>query len=194
VPISLDTQKAAVAEAGIAAGVELINDVSGLRADPALAAIVRRKRVGLTLMHMRGTPSTMHKGPFASDVMRDVISGLKAAVNRATTAGVAKSKILIDPGFGFGKKYEQNYELLAHLPELAKLGYPLLVGTSRKVFIGWQLAGGGKETPWPLEEREWGTAATVAAAILGGAHIVRVHDVEEMSQVARIADAIAAAQ
>jgi dihydropteroate synthase len=193
IPISLDTQKATVAEAGIAAGVELINDVSALRFDPSLGEIVRRRRVALILMHMRGTPSTMHKGPFASNATRDVISGLKAAVGRATRAGLAQSQILIDPGFGFGKKYEQNYELLAHLPELAKLDYPLVVGTSRKGFIGWKLAGGGKETPWPTEKREWGTAATVAAAILGGAHIVRMHDVEEMTQVARVSDAIAAA-
>jgi len=194
IPISLDTQKAAVAEAGIAAGVELINDVSALRFDPALGEIIRRRRVALIAMHMRGTPSTMHKGPFASNVTRDVVSGLKAAVGRAIGAGVAKSQILIDPGFGFGKKYEQNYELLAHLAELAKLGYPLVVGTSRKVFIGWKLAGGRKEPPWPIEKREWGTAATVTAAILGGAHIVRVHDVEEMTQVARITDAIVAAR
>jgi dihydropteroate synthase len=193
IPISLDTQKAAVAEAGIAAGVELINDVSALRFDPALAEIIRRRRVAVILMHMRGTPSTMHKGPFASNVTRDVLAGLKAAVDGALRAGLAKSRILIDPGFGFGKKYEQNYELLAHLPELAKLGYPLVVGTSRKVFIGWKLAGRRKEPPWPIEKREWGTAATVAASILGGAHIVRVHDVEEMAQVARITDAIAAA-
>jgi dihydropteroate synthase len=193
IPISLDTQKAAVAEAGIAAGVELINDVSALRFDPVLAEVIRRRRVALILMHMRGTPSTMHNGPFASNVTRDVVSGLKAAVGRATRAGVASSQILIDLGFGFGKRYEQNYELLAHLPEVAKLGYPLVVGTSRKVFIGWKLAG-GKEPPWPMEKREWGTAATVTAAILGGAHIVRVHDVDEMSQAARIADAIAAAR
>jgi dihydropteroate synthase len=194
VPISLDTQKATVAEAGIAAGVELINDVSALRSDPLLAKIVRREGAGLVLMHMRGTPSTMNKGPYAANVTRDVVSGLKAGVTRATRAGIAKSQILIDPGFGFGKKYEQNFELLAHLPELAKLGYPLVVGTSRKGFIGWRLAGGGKQTPWPMEKRGWGTAATVAAAILGGAHIVRVHDVEEMSQVARIIDAISAAR
>jgi len=193
IPISLDTQKATVAEAGIAAGVELINDVSALRFDPALAEIIRRRRVALIVMHIRGTPSTMHKGPFASNVTRDVLSGLKTAVGRAIRAGLAKSQILIDPGFGFGKRYEQNYELLAHLPDLAKLGYPLVAGTSRKVFIGWKLAGGRKEPPWPIEKREWGTAATVAAAILGGAHIVRVHDVEEMTQVARITDAIAAA-
>jgi dihydropteroate synthase len=194
IPMSLDTQKAAVAEAGIAAGVELINDVSALRSDPALAEIVRRKRVALILMHMRGTPSTMNKGPFASNVTRDVVSGLKAAAGRAAQAGVPKSQILLDPGFGFGKTYEQNYQLLAHLPELAKVGYPLVVGTSRKVFIGWKLAGGNKETPWPIDKRAWGTAATVAAAILGGAHIVRVHDVEEMSQVARIIDAIASSR
>ncbi len=194
IPISLDTQKAAVAEAGIAVGVELINDVSALRSDPALAEVIRRRRVALILMHMRGTPSTMHKGPFASNATRDVFSGLKAAVGRAARAGLAKSQILIDPGFGFGKKYEQNYELLAHLQELGKLGYPLVVGTSRKVFIGWKLARDRKEPPWPIEKREWGTAATVTAAILGGAHIVRVHDVEEMAQVARITDAIVAAR
>jgi dihydropteroate synthase len=192
IPISLDTQKATVAEAGIAAGVEIINDVSALRFDPALAEIICRRRVALIAMHMRGTPSTMHRGPFASNVTRDVVAGLKAAVGRATRAGVAKSRILIDPGIGFGKTYEQNYELLANLPELARLGYPLVVGTSRKVFIGWKLAG-GKKPAWPIERRGWGTAATVAAAILGGAHIVRVHDVEDMAQVARIADAIAAA-
>ena len=192
IPISLDTQKAAVAEAGIAAGVEIINDVSALRFDSALAEVIRRRRVALIAMHMRGTPGTMHRGPFASNATRDVVAGLKAAVGRATRAGVAKSRILIDPGIGFGKTYEQNYELLANLPELARLGFPLVVGTSRKVFIGWKLAG-GKKPPWPIERREWGTAATVAAAILGGAHIVRVHDVEDMAQVARIADAIAAA-
>jgi dihydropteroate synthase len=192
IPISLDTQKAAVAEAGIAAGAEIINDVSALRFDPALAGVIRRRRVALIAMHMRGTPSTMHRGPFASNATRDVVSGLRAAIGRAIGAGLAKSQILIDPGIGFGKKYEQNFELLTHLPELARLGYPLVVGTSRKVFIGWKLAR-GKKPVWPIEKRGWGTAATVAAAILGGAHIVRVHDVEEMTQVACITDAIAAA-
>ncbi len=194
IPVSLDTQKATVAEAGIAAGVQIINDISGLRTDPALGEVVRRHRVALVLMHMRGTPSTMHRGPFASDVMRDVVAGLKAALGRASRAGIAKSQLLIDPGIGFGKRYEQNYELLARLPELARLGYPLLVGTSRKVFIGWKLAGDGEKSPWPIEQREWGTAATVAAAILGGAHVVRVHDVGDMAQVARISDAIISAR
>ncbi len=194
IPISLDTQKATVAEAGIAAGVQLINDVSALRTDPALGEVIRRRRVALIAMHMRGTPSTMHQGPFATNVVRDVVSGLKAAVSRATRAGLAKSQLLLDPGIGFGKKYAQNFELLAHLPELARLGYPLVVGTSRKVFIGWKLAGDSKQQPWPDEKRLWGTAATVTAAILGGAHIIRVHDVDQMAQVARITDAIASAR
>ena len=194
IPISLDTQKATVAEAGIAAGVQLINDVSALRTDPALAEVIRRHRVALIAMHMRGTPSTMHLGPFATNVTRDVLSGLRAAVRRATKAGLAKSQLLLDPGIGFGKKYAQNFELLAHLPELARLGYPLVVGTSRKVFIGWKLAGDNKQKPWADEKRLWGTAATVTAAILGGAHILRVHDVDEMVQVARITDAIASAR
>jgi len=194
IPISLDTQKSTVAEAGIAAGVQLINDVSALRTDPALAEVIRRHRVALIAMHMRGTPSTMHKGPFATNVTRDVLSGLRAAVRRATKAGLAKSQLLLDPGIGFGKKYAQNFELLAHLPELSRLGYPLVVGTSRKVFIGWKLAGDNKQKPWADEKRLWGTAATVTAAILGGAHILRVHDVDEMVQVARITDAIASAR
>ncbi len=199
IPISLDTQKAAVAEAGIGAGAQIINDVSGLRGDPELAEVVRRKRVALVLMQMRGTPSTMQEGPFAREVMTDVTSGLRAALGRATRASVPKSRIVIDPGIGFGKRYRQNFEILARLPELAKLGYPLLVGTSRKTFLGRTLAkkdAAGKlsEHAWPPEKRLWGTAATLTAAILGGAHIVRVHDVAEMLQVARVSDAIAAAR
>ena len=192
IPISLDTQKAAVAEAGIAAGAEIINDVSALRSDPALGEVVRRHRVALVLMHMRGTPGTMQQGPFARDVMRDVLSGLRAAIARAHRAKIAPARLLLDPGIGFGKSYRQNCELLQRLPELARLGYPLVVGTSRKAFIGWLLGGRKKEQPWPADNRQWGTAATVTASILGGAHIVRVHDVTEMAQVARVADALAA--
>ncbi len=189
IPISLDTQKATVAEAGIAAGAEMVNDISALRADPALAEVVRRGRVALVLMHMRGTPRSMQRGPFARNVMRDVTAGLRGALRRAAQAGIAKSQLLIDSGIGFGKTYAQNFELLAHLPELARLGCPLVVGTSRKAFVGWALAGKGQ--PWPPERRQWGTAATVAAAVLGGAHVVRVHDVAEMAEVVRLADAIA---
>jgi dihydropteroate synthase len=195
IPISLDTQKASVAEAGIGAGVEMINDVSALRTDPALAEVVRRRRVALVLMHMRGAPSSMQKGPFAADVMRDVAGGLRAALGRAERAGIARSQLVVDPGIGFGKRYEQNFELLANLPELARLGCPLLVGTSRKAFLGWALAGKGEghEQPWPVERRQWGMAATVTSAILGGAHIVRVHDVAEMAEVARVTDAVVSA-
>lgn len=192
IPISVDTQKAAVAEIAIGAGAEIINDVSGLRRDPQLAEVAERLRAALILMHMRGTPKTMQKMPFAKDVMKDVASGLKESVSVALKAGVARNRIVIDPGIGFGKSFEQNYELLANLPELAKLGYPLLVGTSRKGFLGKTLSRDGK--PIPVEERIWGTAATVTASILGGAHIVRVHDVAEMAQLVRVADGVFAAK
>jgi dihydropteroate synthase len=187
IPISLDTQKATVAETGLRAGVEIINDVSGLRADPALADLVKRRGAALILMHMRGSPRSMHKGPFARDVVRDVAQGLRAEIAVARGAGIPKSKLLLDPGIGFGKNYRQNLELLARLPELSRLGYPLVVGASRKTFIGWAL--GGKGQVWPAERRQWGTAAAVTTAILHGAHIVRVHDVGEMAQAACIADA-----
>ncbi|HXY00930.1 MAG TPA: dihydropteroate synthase [Candidatus Limnocylindrales bacterium] len=188
IPVSVDTQKSSVAEIAIGAGADIINDISGLRNDPEIAEVAARRRVPLILMHMRGNPRTMQKLPFAKDVLRDVISGLRRSISVARRAGVAKSQIILDPGIGFGKSFEQNYELLAKLPSLARLGYPLLVGTSRKGFIGATLARRGK--PAPPEERIWGTAATVAASILNGAHIVRVHDVEEMVQVARVSDAL----
>jgi len=188
IPISVDTQKSAVAEVAIGAGAAIINDVSGLRNDPRLAEVVARLRVPVILMHMRGTPRTMQRLPFAKNVVRDVVSGLRKSVMTARKAGVAKDKIILDPGIGFGKGFEQNYELLAKLPQLAKLGYPILVGASRKGFLGKTLTRNRK--PAPAEERIWGTAATVAASILGGAHIVRVHDVAEMVQVARVADCV----
>ena len=131
----------------------------------------------------------MQRGPFARDVMKDVAQGLRASVAKARKAGVAKSQIILDPGIGFGKSYSQNYELLEKLPLLANLGYPLLVGTSRKGFLGATLVRDGK--PAPPEERIGGTAATVTASILSGAHIVRVHDVAEMVQVAKVADCVA---
>lgn len=185
IPISIDTSKAEVAEAAVDRGAEVLNDVTALRADPRMAEVARRRKLPIILMHMRGSPRMMQKVPFARDVMRDVTTGLRRAVALARRAGIAKSQIILDPGIGFGKSHAQNYELLARLSELARLGYPLLVGTSRKGFIGATLGG------LPESERAWGTAATVAASILGGAHIVRVHDVAEMAQVARVADAIA---
>lgn len=188
IPISIDTQKAAVAQAAVDAGAEILNDISGLRSDPALGETVRRRRLPIILMHMRGTPRTMQQEPFARDVMRDVARGLLQAAARARRAGIPKSQIVFDPGIGFGKSFDQNFELLARLPELARLGYPLLVGTSRKAFIGHALGG------VPEDQRLWGTAATVTASILAGAHIVRVHDVGEMTQIANIADSLLAAR
>jgi len=188
IPISVDTRRSTVAEIALRAGAQIINDVSGLKSDPRVAEAAARWRVPLILMHMRGEPRTMQAGGFARDVMRDVLQGLRQSAAIARKAGVSKSQIILDPGIGFGKSFAQNYELLRKLPQLAKLGYPLMVGTSRKGFLGATLARDGK--PAPAEERIWGTATTVTASILNGAHIVRVHDVEEMVQVARVADCL----
>jgi dihydropteroate synthase len=184
----VDTRRAAVAELALSSGAEIINDISGLQHEPQVAEVAVRHRVPLVLVHMRGEPRTMQAGPFARDVMKDVMQGLRRSVAAARKAGVAKSQIFLDPGIGFGKSYAQNYELLQKLSQLAKLGYPLLVGTSRKGFLGATLARDGN--PAPPEERIWGTAATVTASILNGAHIIRVHDVAEMVQVARVADCL----
>jgi dihydropteroate synthase len=200
-PISVDTSKSEVAEAAAAAGAEILNDVTALQNDPRIAEVARRRKLPIILMHMRGEPRTMQKGPFAKDVIRDVLTGLRRAIALARRAGVAKTQIIIDPGIGFGKNYAQNLELLRRLPELSKLGYPLLVGTSRKSFIAHilraqpQQASEADNRIWGtaatvVDDRTWGTAATVAASIMQGAHIVRVHDVAEMVQVARVTDAI----
>lgn len=188
IPISVDTRKSAVAEIAIGAGAEILNDISGLTFDPRLAQVTARHKVGLVLMHMRGTPQTMQKQGFAKDVVKDVIRGLRNSVAVARRAGVAQSQIILDPGIGFGKSFAQNYELLRKLPQLARLGYPFLVGTSRKGFLGATLTRNGRSVP--AEQRIWGTAATVTASVLFGVHIVRVHDVKEMAQVARVADAV----
>jgi len=196
IPISIDTSKSEIAAKAIEGGAELINDVSGLKHDPRIAEISARARVPLILMHMRGEPQTMQQKPFARDALKDVSHGLRASLSIARKARVANSQIVLDPGIGFGKSYAQNYQLLAELPQLAKLGFPLLVGTSRKGFIAKTLSQDPKPAPSTrpsgiaAETKIWGTAATVAASILHGAHIVRVHDVAEMASVARIADCI----
>src|SRR5437773_10965132 len=187
-PSCVDTRRASVAEIAVRAGAELVNDVSGLSSDPQVAEVAARHRVPLILMHMRGEPRTMQSGRFPRDVMKDVIQGLRKSMAVARMAGVAKSHMILDPGIGLGKSFAQNYEILQKLPQLAKLGFPLLVGTSRKGFLGATLARDGRAAP--PEDRIWGTAATVTASILQGAHIVRVHDVEEMVQVARVADCV----
>jgi dihydropteroate synthase len=184
IPISIDTNKSQVAEAAAQAGAEIINDVTALRRDPRIAEVARRRKLPLILMHMRGEPRTMQTAPFARDVIRDVTQGLRKSAAIALRAGVPKSQIVIDPGIGFGKSFAQNYELIARLPDLARLGFPILAGPSRKGFLGRTLGG------IPENERTWGTAAAVTACILQGAHIVRVHDVREMAQVARVADVL----
>jgi dihydropteroate synthase len=193
IPISVDTQKSEVAEAALAAGAEIVNDNSALRTDPRLAGVARQAGAPVILMHMRGTPRTMQRGPFARNVIRDVIAGLREALARARRVGFAGSQILLDPGIGFGKSHKQNFEILARLPEFARLGCPIVIGTSRKGFLGKALAKPG-EASLPPGERLLGTAATVTAAILGGAHIVRVHDVAEIARVVRVADAIRASR
>lgn len=183
VPISIDTQKAAVAEAALRAGANMINDVSALR-DPRMGQVAARSGVPLVLMHMRGEPRTMQQGEIVyDDVVAEVAEFLSQAIERAVSCGVSRERIIVDPGIGFGKTVEHNLELIDRLGELKRLGHPVLVGPSRKSFIG-------KILDRPPGERLFGTAAAVAAAVLRGADIVRVHDVCEMQQVARVALAV----
>ena len=186
VPISVDTTKAVVARAALDAGAEIVNDISGLRFDPLLADEAARARAGLVLMHSRGRAETMHSLPPVPDIMAEVVGGLNASIAEAEGRGVERAAIVVDPGIGFGKSQEQNLELLARLHGFARLfaDLPILVGTSRKSFIGRLLAGA------PAAERLHGTMATVTAAVLAGAHIVRVHDVRAAVETVCVADAI----
>lgn len=184
VPISVDTTKVEVAEAALRAGAQLVNDISGLRADPRLAAVARRYDVPLVLMHMRGTPLTMQQIPPATNIWREIERDLGWSVRRALKAGLRRTQIVIDPGIGFGKTVAQNFEILRELRRLEKFKLPVLIGTSRKSFIGKSLDNA------PADQRLMGTAASVTAAILAGAHIVRVHDVAEMLQVVRLTDSL----
>ncbi len=184
IPISIDTVKTEVAEKALKAGARILNDISGLRVDVGLATLAKKKRVPLILMHMRGTPRDMQQRPFAKNIWRSLESGLQWSVRQALQAGVKRSQLVIDPGIGFGKTAAQNLEILRGLRRLERFRLPVLIGTSRKTFVGTVLDGA------PSSERLWGTAATVAASILNGAHIVRVHDVKEMVQVVRLSDAV----
>lgn len=185
IPISIDTTKAAVARAAVDAGAVIVNDVSGLRRDPALARAAADTGAALVLMHTRGTPATMASHADYGDVVQDVTRELLESVRLAAAAGVAGERVILDPGIGFAKRPAHSYGVLARLPELASaLGRPLLVGPSRKSFL--TVALGNR----PAVERDWGTAAAVTAAVLAGAHIVRVHAVAEMSQVVRVAEEI----
>jgi dihydropteroate synthase len=185
IPISIDTYKADVARAASAAGAAIVNDVSGLRHDPALARAVAETGTALVLMHTRGRSSTMYAEAVYQDVVTEVIAELRDSVGQAVAAGVPLERLIADPGIGFAKRPVHSYGVLARLPELATaLDRPLLVGPSRKSFM--RDATGGR----PAVERDWGTAAAVTAAVLGGAHIVRVHAVAEMVQVVRVAEEI----
>ena len=203
IPISIDTTKTAVADRALGAGAEIVNDVSGLRFDPALAQVVRDHQAALVLMHLRGTPRTMQNLPPVKNLLPGIRRGLSASIRRALEAGIKKRQIVIDPGIGFGKDAGQNFEILKGLPSLIPLGYPILVGPSRKSFLRWALSGQSaplskakrfsrsKEAEDGVpEDLLFGTAAAVTAAILNGAHIVRVHDVRQMVKVARIADQV----
>jgi dihydropteroate synthase len=191
VPISVDTTKSEVAHAALDAGAAIVNDISALRFDFYVADAVARAGAGLVLMHSRGTPATMHRLPPVADIMHEVTHSLRASINMAERRGVARESIVIDPGIGFGKSQEQNLELLAKLDQLiaAFPHYPMLIGTSRKSFIG-RLLADESGAPAPPEDRLHGTLATITTAVLKGAHIVRVHDVKAAAETIRVTESI----
>jgi len=180
--VSIDTSKAAVAEAALRAGASMVNDVTALRGDPRMAGVCTRAAAEVVLMHMKGTPRTMQRAPRYRDVVADIAAFFRNRLTFALRRGISRDKIFLDPGIGFGKTPEHNVEILRRLAEFRRLGYPLLIGTSRKSFIGRVL--GGREP----DDRVFGTAATVAVAVLRGAAVVRVHDVREMADVVRLTD------
>ena len=186
VPISIDTTKSAVARAGLDAGAAIVNDISALRFDFHIADEVARSGAGLVLTHSRGTPATMHRLPPVADIIREVTSSLRSSSAMALRRGVDGPSIVIDPGIGFGKSQEQNIELIANLDQIGKAlpDFPILIGTSRKSFIGRLLDNA------PVTDRLHGTMASLAAAVLRGAHIVRVHDVKTALETIRVVDAI----
>lgn len=185
--VSIDTMKATVAAAAVTAGAHIVNDVTALR-DPEMAAVCARSGVGVVLMHMQGDPKTMQIDPRYDSLVPEIVTYLEARAGAAQRSGVERERICLDPGIGFGKTHADNIELLNNIGSLSASGYPVLVGTSRKGFLGSILAAAGLETV--AAERDPATAATVALAIAGGASIVRVHNVGHAFQAARVADAI----
>src|ERR1017187_981302 len=188
--VSVDTTKSVVAGKALAAGARIVNDISALRFDPRMVDVVRDAGAGTVLMHMQGTPQTMQQEPRYNNVVREVSSFLADRIAFAEARGLKKTQIAVDPGIGFGKTVEDNLRLLAHLDEFSSLGCPLLVGTSRKSFIGKVLAPHGAGPAREAGGRLWGAAATVAWAVAHGARILRVHDVAEMSDVVRMVEAV----
>jgi dihydropteroate synthase len=184
IPISVDTYKSKVAEAAVSAGASIVNDISGLRFDPRMPEIVARYNVPVIIMHIKGTPKNMQKNPTYRALIPEIMDYLREGIAIARNAGIPDERIIIDPGIGFGKTVEHNLEIIRRLNEFTGFEKPILLGPSRKSFIGNLLDG------LPPEERLEGTAAAVAIGIFNGANIVRVHDVKEMVRVARIADGI----
>jgi len=182
-PLSVDTTKSSVAGAALDAGGDLVNDVSAFGYDPAMATLVAGRGVPAVLMHLRGGFAEVHRAPAYQDVMGEIVAELRTALDRAQRAGVARELLVLDPGIGFSKDAEHSLEALRRLGEMETLDRPVLVGPSRKSFIG-------RVLDLPVERRLMGTAAAVAACVLQGAHVVRVHDVREMVEVVRVADAI----
>jgi dihydropteroate synthase len=191
IPISIDTTKASVAHAALDAGASIVNDISGLRFDPGIADEVASSGAGLVLMHSRGTPGSLHGLPPVADIIEEVVNSLSSSIELAEQRGVKRASIVIDPGIGFGKSQEQNIELIAKLDRFiaAFPNFPLLIGTSRKSFIGRILAD-ADGNPAPVEDRLHGSLATMVFAILKGAHIVRVHEVKPAVEALRVTDKI----
>jgi dihydropteroate synthase len=185
VPISVDTYKAATAAAALEAGASIVNDISGLRYESALGEIVARAGAAIILMHTRGRSQEMYRQASYGDVVAEVLDELRESISFAAGAGISKDRILIDPGLGFAKEAPHSFEVLARLDEFRELGRPVVAGPSRKSFLARPLGGNV-----PASTRDWATAAAVTAAVLAGAHVVRVHAVGEMVQVARVADEV----
>jgi dihydropteroate synthase len=186
--LSVDTYKAEVARAAVGAGCEIVNDVSALRWDPQMAPAVAELGCGVVLMHTRGRPQEWRDLPPSADIVAEVKAELRQYAESAIKHGISHDRIVLDVGFGFGKKFDQNYPLLAGLDQLHSLGFPLLAGTSRKSFIGRTLARNGKDLP--PGERLYGSLAAVTASVLKGAHMVRVHDVRAAVEAVKIADQV----
>ena len=183
IPISIDTYKSEVAQKALEAGAEMINDISALRFDPKMKEVVAEYQVPVVLMHIKGTPKNMQENPYYDDVIKEIIEYLKESIKMATDAGVQEGNIIIDPGIGFGKRLEDNLSILKNLKKFSILNCPILVGPSRKSFIG-------KILDLPAEERLEGSLAALTVSIMNGANIVRVHDVKESKRVAGLVDAI----
>ncbi len=189
IPLSVDTRKRPVAEAALNAGVDMINDVTALRDDPEMARLCAERNVPVVLMHMRETPKTMQVDPHYRDVISEIIQELEERIEAARAAGVRKEQIIIDPGIGFGKRYEDNLHILHCLRRFRELGFPLLMGLSRKSFLGRAAAGPDRE-PLPAERRLISSVAANLYSVLEGADMVRVHDVEATAQALRVIEAI----